>query len=433
MISDNFNRHPWLSIREFEACQLGLLRRHIGHCRLHSPFYRELLGREGAELDDITLANFINLPLTDKTDFTVSNKDFLAVPQEQIVDIVLSSGTTGVPTTVMYTEHDLQRLAYNEATAFAGCGITRGDTALLTCTIDRCFIAGLAYQMGLRQIGAGVIRNGNASLHGHCDLIRRFNPSVLIGVPTFLRKLACFFYQAGIDPAGTSVRKLVCIGEPLRDAAMNPLKLCAELEKLWNAKAYSTYATTEIVTSFCECEAQNGGHLTPDLAIVEIIDDNGRRLPPGAHGEVVITPLNVEAMPLLRFRTGDISFLMTDPCSCGRVTPRLGPILGRKSQMIKLKGTTLYPQSILSALSTMPDVTEYYVVATSEDSLVDQIIVHAAVANGECSAHSISERLQAQLRVRTDVIIEPEEAVAQQVFRTGSRKAVRFVDRRIFQ
>jgi phenylacetate-CoA ligase len=407
-----------------------MLREHVGHCRRHSPFYRELLAQEGVEPDEVTLENLSQIPPTDKAAFARRNDDFLAVPAEHVVDIVLSSGTTGAPTTVMYSENDLRRLAYNEATAFAGCGVARDCVALLTCTIDRCFIAGLAYQMGLRQIGASVIRNGNASLQSHFDLIRRLSPTVLVGVPTFLRKLALFFQQNGADPAGTPVRKLVCIGEPLRDAGMAPLKLGADIESLWNAEAFSTYATSETVSSFCECTARNGGHLIPELAVVEIVDDSGRPLPPGAHGEVVITPLNVEAMPLLRFKTGDISFLMTEPCPCGRVTPRLGPILGRKSQMIKLKGTTLYPQSILSTLSGMAGVTEYYVVATSEDHLADQLTVHAAVSGGDCSAQAISERLQAQLRVRTNVIIEPEEAVARQVFALGSRKAVRFVDRR---
>ena len=423
-------RH-WTSEHEFRSAQEELLKAHLDYCNRNSPFYRKLFADEGIKPGKITLKTLSRLPTTDKAIFGRHNLEFLATPQDEIVDIVLSSGTTGSPTTVMYTERDLERLAYNEAISFAGCGITRRDTALLTCTIDRCFIAGLAYQMGLRQLGASVIRNGASTLQSHFEIINRFNPTVLVGVPTFLRKLAEFSQQNGMDPAASSVRKLICIGEPLRDAGMEPLKLGTDLEDLWASEAYSTYATSETVSSFCECKQRAGGHLHPELAIVEIVDADGNPVQAGEQGEVVITPLQVEGMPLLRFRTGDISFFITEPCPCGRITPRIGPILGRKSQMIKFKGTTLYPQSILAALSGIVGITDYYVVATSEDHLADQVIVHAAVTGSSCSAELIAERLQARLRVKTDVIIEPEEAIARQVFCSGSRKAVRFVDRRI--
>jgi phenylacetate-CoA ligase len=427
---DRFTRREWRSPDEIAAAQEPLLRSHAAHCAARSPFYRDVFGRHGIAPGDVALATLASFPPTDKAMFAARNQDFLAVPMRDVVDIALSSGTTGAPCAVMYSERDLERLAWNELLSFAGCGIGGDSAVLLTCTMDRCFVAGLAYQMGLRALGAAVIRNGAATLQSHADFIRRFEPSALVGVPTFLRKLAHFLDENGTDPSATSVRKLICIGEPLRDADMGPLKLGAELERLWDAEAYSTYATSETVSSFCECVARAGGHLHPDLAIVEIVDEAGNPLPPGEHGEVVITPLQVAAMPLLRFKTGDISFLIDGPCACGSAAPRLGPILGRKSQMIKYKGTTLYPQSILSALSGIRGITEYYVVTTSEDRLADQITVHAAVSASDCSAQSIAEQLQALLRVRADVVIEPEEAVSRQVFRSGSRKAVRFVDRR---
>ena len=419
----------WASLAQMEAAQETLLRSHLDYCLRFSPYYRDLPGMAGIVPECFTLHDLARLPFTDKATFAWRNSDFLAISPEQVVDIVLSSGTTGAPTTIHYTERDLRRLAYNEAISFAGCGISNRDTALLTCTIDRCFVAGLAYYSGLRRLGASVIRNGASTLQSHLEIIARLNPTVLVGVPTFLRKLGEFLKENGVDPAANSVRKLVCIGEPLRGATMEPLKLCEDIEALWAAEAYSTYATSETISSFCECPNRNGGHLHPELAIVEIVDSEGRPLPPGEHGEVVITPLQIEGMPLLRFKTGDISFLMNEPCGCGRITPRLGPILGRGCQMIKYKGTTLYPQSILSALSGIPGLMDYYVVATSEDHLADHVTVHAAVA-GECSAESIAERLQARLRVKTQVVIEPEEAIARQVFHSGSRKAVRFVDRR---
>ena len=126
------------------------------------------------------------------------------------------------------------------------------------------------------------------------------------------------------------------------------------LEEVWGAKIYSTYASSETITSFCECTAQRGGHLHPDLAVVEIVNEQGEVLAPGETGEVVVTPLQIEGMPLLRFRTGDISFMVDEPCACGRFSPRLGPILGRKKQMIKFRGTTLYPNSLYAVLDSFP-------------------------------------------------------------------------------
>ena len=418
----------WNSIADIRSAQEELLRAHLDYCKRNSPYYRNVLA--GVAPEEVTLDSLAALPFTDKAIFSQHNDDFLAVPREAIVDIVLSSGTTGSPSTVMYTERDLRRLAYNEALSFAACGVTRQDVALLTCTLDRGFVAGLAYQMGLRQLGAAVIRNGASTLQSHSDIVRSLKPTLLVGVPTFLRKLGHFLRENGVDPAATSVRKLVCIGEPLRDADMSSLKLGSELEALWNSEAFSTYASSETVSSFCECSARNGGHLHPELAVVEIVDPAGKRLAAGQHGEVVLTPLQTEGMPLVRFKTGDISFLVEEPCECGRITPRLGPILGRNCQMIKTKGTTVYPLSILAALNTIPGILEYYVVATSEDRLSDHITVHAAISGPACSQEAIAEKLQARLRVKMSVIIEPESAVTRQVFGSGSRKAIRFVDKR---
>ncbi len=406
-----------------------LLRQHLAHCQLHSPYYSSVLA--GIASEQVTLESLADIPFTNKADFSERNAEFLAVPTEDVVDIVLSSGTTGAPSTVMYTERDLQRLAYNEALSFAACGVTNKDTALLTCTLDRCFVAGLAYQIGLRQLGAAVIRNGASTLLSHCDLIHRLKPTVVVGVPTFLRKLGLFLKENYLDPADSSVRRLICIGEPLRETDLSPLKLGSELEALWQAEAFSTYASSETVSTFCECTARCGGHLLPELAIVEIVDAAGNRLPAGTHGEVILTPLQCEGMPLVRFKTGDVSFLIEEPCACGRITPRLGPILGRHSQMIKTKGTTVYPLSILSALNSIAGISDYYVVATSKDRLSDHLTVHAAVCDGHgCSSEFIAEQLQARLRVKTRIIIEPETAIAQQIFGSGSRKAVRFIDRR---
>lgn len=413
---------------EIRKAQELLFKKHISYLLGNSPYYRRTLN--GLDAEKITLYDLSDLPFTDKSAFEKYNDELLAVPMTEIRDIVLSSGTTGKPTRIMYTENDLKRLAYNEEISFAGCGLTPEDIVLLTCTMDRCFVAGLAYFLGIRALGAAAIRNGLSSVASHLEIIQRMNPTAIVGVPSFLHKLGQFLKVQGMDPAKTAVNKLICIGEPIRDRNLSLLKMGQYLEEEWGAKVYSTYASSETITTFCECTAQKGGHLHPELAIVEIADDEGRSLSPGEAGEVVVTTLSVEGMPLLRFRTGDISFLADGPCECGRHSHRLGPILGRKKQMIKYRGTTLYPQAVYAVLDEIPEVSEYYVAVRSDFDLSDVLSVHVSVTNGSCSPAGIIERLQARLRVRPEVVISTEEEIRKQMLTGQSRKLNRFIDRR---
>ena len=427
---DRNRKLEFLRPEEIRKVQESLLRRHVHYLADHSPYYRRLFQDRWADVRSISLESLREFPLTDKSALGQHNDDFLAAPRAEIVDVVLSSGTTGRPTVMMYTENDLRRLAYNEEISFVSCGLSRDDVVLLTCTLDRCFIAGLAYFSGVRSLGAAAIRNGLNSVESHLEMMQRLKPTAIVGVPTFLLKLGRFIETLDIDPRSLGVSKLICIGEPVRDRSLSFLKLGESLEAVWGGKIYSTYASSETITSFCECTAQRGGHLHPDLAVVEIGDEQGKVLPAGETGEVVVTPLQIEGMPLFRFRTGDVSFLTGEPCSCGRFSPRLGPILGRKKQMIKFRGTTLYPNSLYAVLDSFPGVSEYYVTATSDYDLSDRITVTVAVKDKDCTAAMIMDRLQVHLRVRPEVIVTSEDEVRKQVYTGNARKLTRFVDKR---
>ncbi len=408
--------------------QETLLARHLGQC-LRSPFYRQkLAGLIPPSARRFPLEALCALPFTTKSDLEARNADFLAVPRTAVRDIVQSSGTTGSPTCVMYTARDLERLAYNEAVCFKGCGMGRGDRVLLTCTLDRCFVAGYAYCLGAQAVGAASIRSGLNLVEGHAAVLALMRPSFLVGVPGFLRKLGRYLHASGRPPRG--VKGLICIGEPLRDASLQATTLTQELERLWGAPAFSTYSSSEIVTSFCECEAQCGGHAAPDLGILEIVDEAGRTLPPGEVGEVVVTPLGVEGMPLVRFRTGDIGALAEGPCACGRQTPRLSPILGRCAQMLKVRGTTFYPATVFEVLNGLPEISEYYLEVESE-GLSDRIRVHVAL-NPETPElkRRVQNLLQARLRVRPEVCTASEDEIRRRVYLPQSRKPVRFFDLR---
>ena len=429
----NFRQYAGIefeSAARMRAVQDELLRRHVVYAARRSPYYRAWFANSGLRPEQVGLDDLSALPLTGKAELAEHNRDLQAVPERKVVDVVFSSGTSGVPTRVVYSERDLRRLAYNEHQSFAAAGVGADDQVLLTCTMDRCFVAGLAYFLGIRSLGAAAIRNGHGTLAGHGEIVGRLAPEVVVGVPSFLVKLGLYLRAQAKGRGGRLARALICIGEPVRDRRLQALPVAERLVELWGAAIHSTYASTEIVTTFCECTQGCGGHLHPELAVVEVVDRAGRPLAAGEVGEVVVTPLGVEAMPLLRFRTGDLSFLIDEPCGCGRNSVRLGPILGRCNQMLKINGTTLYPQAIARALDAVPGVVDHYIVVRSREALSDRATVHVAVEDAACDAAMIEEQLQARLRVKPEVVMETPEKVRARVFCREYRKPMRFFDLR---
>ena len=404
--------------------QERLLNEHVQHCRLHSPFYRDKL----AHLPNrpLTLDDLKDLPLTSKHDVHERNEDFIAVPQRDISDIVFTSGTTGRPCKIVYTFNDIHRLGYNDAVGFKSTGMNAEDIALITCTLDRCFIAGLAYSTGVVLLGGAVIRNGLNTLESHADIIQNNKVTAIVGVPSFLAKLGQFLSDNTIDLSG--IKHILCIGEPLYTKEMQRTPLAQKLELFWPGCVYSTYASSEMVTSFNECKERRGGHPPADLGLVEIVDDEGNPLPPGEVGEVVVTPLQVQGMPLIRFKTGDLSFILPEPCPCGRHTPRLGPIFARKSQMLKVKGTTLYPASFFNVLEQIDAVDNFYM-EVSGTGLSDEIDLYISFKEGDMESNHIREKLIAKTRVNVRLhTVTPQDA-HKKVF-GSTRKPLRFYDLR---
>jgi len=428
----NLNKFADLSMTdccEIRRNQEKLLRSHIENLMRTSQFYQHHL--RDINLQNISIDSLTSLPLTSKTDFEEYNQQFIACDPESIVDIVHSSGTSGSPTYVAYSENDLQRLEYNEVQALKHCGIRKSDTVLLTCTVDRCFIAGLAYFLGCRGIGAASIRNGANTLESHLRIIHDLKPTAIIGVPSFLLKLAKFAEANGLKPQTAGIDKLVCIGEPLRDYSHDSGKISTtslglKIEEMWGAKAFSTYASTETVTTFCECEAQQGGHLIPELGIVEIIDEKDRILPPGEIGEIVMTPFHTKGMPLLRYRTGDMACIIDEPCICGRKSVRITPIIGRKYQMIKYCGTKFYPPAVYAVLDSLESV-KLYQLQVRKDKLSDHVtLLLSMLDNADLSC--VKNALQTALRVNIDIEIQNSKQLAEKVFPDGSRKPVKYVE-----
>lgn len=416
---------------EIAEAQNLLLRHHVRYLAERSPFYQRWFKVAGIDPAMIrTVADLSCLPLTSKEDLAACNEDFLCVSQVDIVDLCLTSGTTGRPVALPQTARDLERLGFNEDLSFRGAGITAHDRVLIAAAMDRCFMAGLAYFLGLSRIGAQAIRGGSSSIPALAELVLDHRPTAIVGVPTLLLRLAEHLRDDGIDPAELAVQRLVCIGEPLRRADLSLSVLGERLRAIWGTEIFGTYASTEMATAFTDCFAGQGGHLQPELIVVEIVDEQNRVLPPGVPGEVIATPLQVKGMPLLRFRTGDIATLHPEPCSCGRNTWRLGPVLGRRAQMLKYRGTTVFPPAIFALLEELEWVRGYYLEVFDEFELSDRLRIVVGSTDPTVKAEMLAERIAARIRVKPEVVLVAPEEVLRKTLQQNKRKPVIFFDYR---
>jgi len=417
---------------EIKAYQESRLPELLGYLNKHSTFYGELFRKHKINIDEIRqLDDLAKIPVTTKDDLQERTDDFLCVPKNKIVDFVTTSGTLGEPVAFAMTDKDLDRLAYNEYISFSCANTTADDIFQMMVTIDKRFMAGMAYFLGLRKLGAGIIRLGPGLQELQFYSIMKFSPNGLITVPSFIPKLIEYANKNGIDYKNSSVKKAVCIGEPIRNPDFSFNALGKKIIDNWDIKLYSTYASTEMGTAFTECESGRGGHHHPEMIIVEFLDENDNPVAEDEAGEVTITTLGVEGMPLLRFKTGDICYHHTETCSCGRNTMRLGPVIGRKQQMIKFKGTTLYPPAIYDVLNGI-DVIENYVIEVSTDDLgTDDILIKAGCGKTDPDLEkNIKDHFRAKLRVAPKIQFFSKEEILKQQFPDGARKPITFFDKR---
>src|SRR5690606_61395 len=396
------------------------------------PFYQQKFKEENIKLGTIqTINDLKKVSVTTKNDLQLYNDDFFCVPKQDILDYATTSGTLGDPVTFGLTDSDLERLAYNEMLSFQCAGVQKGDLVQLMTTMDRRFMAGLAYFLGLRKLGAGIVRVGAGVPPLQWDSILRYQPKYLIAVPSFILKMIEYAEENQIDYNNSSVKGVICIGEALRNSELQPTLIAQRIRDKWNVDLYSTYASTEMSAAFTECQQFKGGHHHPELIITEILDDEGNEVPNGALGELVITTLGIEAMPLLRFKTGKLVRTHSETCGCGRNTYRLGPVEGRKQQMIKYKGTTLYPPVMHDAVAHFKEVKLHLIEITSNEIGTDEICIRLfSTDRSEEFSSKLKDYFRAKLRVTPQITFEEETVLQKTIFDPLSRKPITFIDKR---
>ena len=418
-------------IKSFQEEKLAEMLTYIAN---YSPFYRQMFQNHRIDVEKIKhLEDLQWLPFTDKNDLYIRNEDFLCVPRHKIIDYITTSGTLGDPVTFAMTDADLERLAYNEQISFQCAGIEAGSVFQLMTTIDKRFMAGLAYFLGARKLGAGIVRVGNGMPELQWDTIRRIKPDAIIVVPSFIVRIIKYAEEHGFDYQQSSVKKAICVGENLRQQDFSLNLLGQSIRDKWNIELYSTYASTEMATSFTECYCGCGGHHHPELMICELIDKAGQPVKEGEHGELTITTLGVEGMPLLRFKTGDIVRFHTEPCRCGRTTMRISPIIGRKNHLVKYKGTTLYPPVVFDVLDETPYIENYVMIVSANEFGNDHITIKIGLSKQPSIdvIKALKDRFRARIRVAPDIEICTVDEIKKINHPEISRKPIKFIDNRI--
>lgn len=343
-----------------------------------------------------------------------------------MIDRVLSSGTGGQMVEISQTESDLVRLAQNEAYSLSCAGFSDSSTIQLMCTIDRCFMAGMAYFLGARQLGASVIRSGSGHSAMQLSLIKRFKPDTLIAVPSSLIRVLELADEQGVSITELGVKKVIAIGEAIRSADGNATELAKQITANCSIELISTYASTEMATAFTECSHQCGGHHNPELIICEFLDEFDRPVKAGEAGELIITHLGVEGMLLLRFKTGDICRADYSPCHCGRKSMRITALVGRRSQMIKLKGTTFYPPALFDVLDRFKEISDYRIYVNREQD-IDSVKIYIQALDRSFQDR-VKEQFRATIRLVPDLFFcqdFPDHSAS-----VLNRKQAKFIDLR---
>lgn len=406
-----------------------LLKKQLSYAVANSPFYKKRFIDCKIDIEAIqSYQEFQKIPITTKEDLQHYNQEFIAVRKDEIIDYVTTSGTLGNPVSFALNNADLDRLAENERQSFEMVGVKKSSVVQLTTTLDRRFMAGMAYFLGLRKLGAGIVRTGSGLPGLQWESIERFQPDFLVAVPSFLLKMIDFANQNGIDYTNSSIKAAVCIGEPLRNPDFSLNSLGQKLKDLWDIELFSTYASTEMGTAFTECEFHKGNHSLSDLIFAEVLDENQNPVEPGEIGELVVTPLQTQTMPLVRFATGDMVKFYGQNCECGRKSMRISTPVGRKKQMIKLKGTTLYPQQIINLLTAFQSLKIFVIEASLNENQTDEILIR--IPNDFTETSKLQEHLQAGLKVKVALEKTSVEKIEKMKFPKESRKPKLFHDYR---
>ncbi len=416
-----------------ESLQLGRLQAMVQRVYAMVPFYKENFDRHGVRPEDIrTLADLQRLPFTLKQDMRDNYPyGLFSVPLEQIVRIHASSGTTGKPTVVGYTRRDIDNWSEMMARSFVAAGAHRGDV-IHNAYGYGLFTGGLGAHYGAEKLGASVIPMSGGNTRKQIMIMKDFGSTVLTCTPSYSLFLAEAAREEGIDIRDLNLRVGIFGAEPWSE------EIRGQIEETLNIKAMDIYGLSEILGPgvAIECvEAQSGLHIWEDHFIPEIIDPKtGEVLPAGELGELVITTITKEGIPMIRYRTRDITRIIDEPCICGRTHRRLQRMSGRSDDMLIIRGVNVFPSQIESVLVGIEGVEPHYQLLVSREGTLDilevQVEVNEATFSDEIKIlQELSKRIQKEIKDMLGVTCKVRLVEPRSIARSEG-KAQRVVDLR---
>lgn len=397
------------------------------------PFYRDLFDNRGVKPSDLEkLEDISKFPFTEKTDLRDNYPyGLFAVPVKEVVRLHASSGTTGKPIVVSYTKKDIETWSECIARVVTMAGVTNEDVAQV-CFGYGLFTGAFGLHYGLERVGAAVVPASSGNSEKQIMLMQDFGTTVMVGTPSYCLHLAEVAVEMGINPASLAVRVGLFGAEAWSE------KMRSELERVWGIKALDNYGLSEVMGPgpAGECQFTNGMHIAEDHFLVEIIDPvSGEPLDYGQEGEVVITTLTKEAMPMIRYRTRDISILNPVKCDCGRTTARMRKVSGRSDDMLIISGINVFPSQIENVLMGIDGVAPHYQIIVDKKGFLDYLEVQVELSQEkftgqfrdlEALEQRVRRRLSSVLSLTARVrLLEPKS------LERSTGKAKRVIDRRL--
>lgn len=416
---------------DLEKLQLQRLKSTIESAK-NSPFYGKLFNELGITSESIqSLSDLQKIPFTTKDNLRDSYPfGMAAIPLKNCVRIHSSSGTTGNPTVVLHSKKDLDEWANQVARCMYMVGLRDTDVFQNTSGYGM-FTGGLGFQYGAEKLGALTIPAAAGNTKRQIKFITDFGTTCLHVIPSYATRLAEVFYEIGLDPRKDSKLKTICIGaEPHSEEQRQ------RIEQLLGVKAYNCFGMSEMNgpgVAF-ECTEQNGLHIWEDYVIVEIVDPvTLESVPDGTIGELVLTTINREAMPLFRYRTRDLTRILPGECPCGRTHKRIDRFKGRSDDMIVLKGVNIFPIQIEKILMNFKELANNYLITIEKVGNSDEMQVEVEISDLFTDDYGVLQKLSKEItrQLKDELLITPHlKLVAKGSLPVQEGKAIRVKDLR---
>jgi len=396
---------------ELERMQYKLLKSLVYRLYSFSPFYHDRMKEQKVHPDDIReLSDVTKLPFMFKRDLRDGYPDkIFTASQEELVRYHVSSGTTGKPTVVGYTQNDIDIWTTSLARALTSCGLGRGDVIQVSYGYG-LFTGGLGLHYGAERIGATVLPTSVGNTERQIELMQDLGSTAIACTPSYLLHMGEVAEKMGISiKKETKLRTGILGAEPWTEGMRN------RIQDWLGIKAYDIFGTSELSgPMFTECAEQKGIHIWSDIALTEIIDPRTEEpVAPGEKGELTVTILRKEALPMIRYRIGDITSMDDSPCPCGRTHPRIQRITGRVDDMLIIRGINVFPSQVEYALMGIPEVGQHFQIVVERKGALDDMLVRVELNRESFSDKitdimAIRQKIEHRLRNSLNVMAEVE-------------------------